>query len=83
MLSKKFITDLIFFVMHKQMSADGNTSFSSITFVATIEDGGQYLTCRGENTELPSSSIEDTWLLDVHCKSNFGDTNSDKSGVKI
>jgi len=53
------------------MSSDGNVSYSSIMFVAAIEDGGQYLTCRAENTELPSSSMEDSWKLDVHCKLNL------------
>ena len=33
-----------------------------------IEDGGQYLTCRAENQELPTSVMEDTLKLDVQCK---------------
>ena len=73
-------------IKRKQMSSDGNTSYSSITFVAAIEDGGQYLTCRAENTELPSSSMEDSWKLDVHCmyhsiKANFDQIQQKESHV--
>ncbi|XP_046444529.1 synaptogenesis protein syg-2-like isoform X3 [Daphnia pulex] len=50
---------------HETTSSDGNISYSSLTFVASAEDGGQYLTCRAENHELPASVMEDTLKLDV------------------
>ncbi|XP_045033828.1 hemicentin-1 isoform X1 [Daphnia magna] len=50
---------------HETTSSDGNISYSSLTFVAIAEDGGQYLTCRAENHELPASVMEDTLKLDV------------------
>ncbi|KZS10656.1 putative Nephrin [Daphnia magna] len=53
---------------HETTSSDGNISYSSLTFVAIAEDGGQYLTCRAENHELPASVMEDTLKLDVQCK---------------
>jgi hypothetical protein len=40
--------------------------------VASAEDGGQYLTCRAENHELPASVMEDTLKLDVQCKYLLG-----------
>lgn len=54
--------------IHLQTSSDGNISYSSVTFVPGIEDGGQYLTCRAENPELPASIMEDTLKLDVQCE---------------
>lgn len=54
-----------------QISSDGNTSTSILTFVASIEDGGQYLTCRAENQQLPTSMMEDAWKLDVQCNIFF------------
>lgn len=56
--------------IHLQTSSDGNISYSSVTFVPGIEDGGQYLTCRAENPELPASIMEDTLKLDVQCEFN-------------
>lgn len=50
-----------------QISADGNITYSSLTFVPGPDDGGQYLTCRAENHELPASVMEDTFKLDVQC----------------
>jgi hypothetical protein len=43
--------------------------------VASAEDGGQYLTCRAENHELPASVMEDTLKLDVQCKYLLGYSN--------
>ena len=49
-------------------SSDGNISYSSLTFIPSVKDGGQFLTCQAENPEVPTSVIEDNWKLDVHCK---------------
>ena len=50
------------------MSADDNTTVSAIDITTRQEDSGQKLTCRAHTPGL-AAVREDTWVLDIHCKS--------------
>ena len=55
-----------------QLFDGGNVTLSQLALQLTPEDDGKKLVCRAENQQLgPSSAIEDSWLLDVFCKSNY------------
>lgn len=47
-------------------SADGNTTTSTLSFVASKDDAGKNLTCRAENPDFPNERLEDTWTLHIN-----------------
>ncbi|BES99173.1 CD80-like C2-set immunoglobulin domain [Nesidiocoris tenuis] len=52
-------------------SNDGNTTTSTLSFIATKDDDGKNLTCQAENTALSSKPIFDYWTLHIHCEYNM------------
>ena len=51
-----------------QTSPDGNVTLSIINYVPSVRDAGKYMSCRAENPEIPDSSLEDGWKLEIHCE---------------
>ena len=51
-----------------QTSPDGNVTLSIINYVPSVRDAGKYMSCRAENAEIPDSSMEDGWKLEIHCE---------------
>lgn len=47
---------------------DGNTTFSIVSFVPSVEDNGKLLACRADNLPMPHSALEDSRILNVHCE---------------
>lgn len=45
-----------------------NVTTSEMTFVPTTDDNGKSITCRAENPQVPSKTIEAHWMLEVVCK---------------
>lgn len=60
-----------------QISDDGNTTTSTLSFMATKADAGRHLSCQAENRDLGTAAIEDDWVLQIQCKLiNDGDVSS-------
>lgn len=51
-----------------QTSNDGNTTTSTLSFIASKEDAGKYLSCRSVNTVLSEESLENDWKLEIQCE---------------
>jgi len=51
-----------------QVSQDGNTTSSSLTFQPTLLHHNKIITCKAENPKVPNGVAEDTWKLNVFCK---------------
>ncbi|KAL1122876.1 hypothetical protein AAG570_003202 [Ranatra chinensis] len=49
-----------------ETSNDGNTTTSTLSFVATKEDDGKNLTCKAENPVISSETLYDYWTLHIH-----------------
>ncbi|XP_076637237.1 neural cell adhesion molecule 2 isoform X1 [Colletes latitarsis] len=47
-------------------SSDGNTTTSTLSFVATKADAGRHLSCRAVNPIMGTETIEDGWMLEIH-----------------
>ena len=39
-----------------------------MNYVPSLRDSGKFLACRAENRELPESTLEDGWKLEIYCK---------------
>ena len=52
-------------------SPDGNVTLSTLSFVPSVRDAAARLVCRSGVMGLPESTLEDTWKLEVHCKSIY------------
>ena len=46
-------------------------TLSILNYTPGVRDGGKYMSCRAENPELPDSTLEDGWKLEIHCKLAF------------
>lgn len=62
-----------------QTSADGNTTTSVLSFIATKEDAGRHLSCQAENQIMGTAPIEDGWILQIQCKLINADGSSTAS----
>lgn len=60
-------------IMLLQTSADGNTTTSVLSFMATKADAGRHLSCQAENRIMGTAPIEDDWVLQIQCKLINGD----------
>jgi hypothetical protein len=54
------------------VSPDGNVSTTTVIFIPDDDDQDKFITCRAENLQVPSSSVEDQWRITVHCEYLFG-----------
>lgn len=55
-------------IMLLQISIDGNTTTSVLSFIATKADAGRHLSCQAENRIMGTAPIEDGWVLQIQCK---------------
>ncbi|KAB0805658.1 hypothetical protein PPYR_02628 [Photinus pyralis] len=47
-------------------SPDSNATTSVLTFTPSADDGGKYLSCKGQQSLILSSAIEDGWRLEIY-----------------
>ena len=53
------------------MDHNSNSTNSVLNLVPSVGDGGKFLKCRAENVEMAASQIEDSWNLEINCKTNI------------
>lgn len=54
-----------------QVSQDGNMTSSILSFQPTLSHHDKVITCRAENPKVQRGIVEDTWKLNVFCKSSL------------
>lgn len=57
-----------FFVYFLQLSSDGNTTTSILTFVPGKDDAGKRLSCKAENPHVNQDILDTGWNLQINCK---------------
>ena len=52
-------------------SSTGETSTSSLMYTPRPSDAGRTMRCRAANPKMNVGVLEDSWMLDVQCKSTL------------
>ncbi|KAL6986776.1 hypothetical protein U1Q18_044305 [Sarracenia purpurea var. burkii] len=50
------------------LSSDGNTTTSILTFVPGKDDAGKRLSCKAENPHVNQDILDTGWNLQINCK---------------
>ena len=67
----------------ESFSEDGFITTSFITFVPTMDDNSKLLSCKATNPQFPEVSLEDGFIMNVHCKRNVFERNATTCACKI
>ncbi len=65
-MNDRYLIKFHFYIF--QTSKDGNTTTSTLSLIPKKEDSGKYLSCRAENSIIPSKVLEDGWELQIQCE---------------
>ena len=47
---------------------DGNTTFSTLSFIPSVDDDKQVISCRADNIQMHGDPLDDSRILNVQCK---------------